>query len=669
MKQGMNFEQDKQELEEIIRKIEMDSEQIPVPESLSPENIKNRILQKKKKSMRYFMEIAAAIVLVVTLGGAGVYRMIGKDAGLSEKISTQNSSNSVTDVKPSLIGDTGHIEKIGKYHLAKDYNEVYEAVDEYRQEQKKYIDMDTAENTTNDVSFGMEDAVPEAEKQSSNDFSKTNTQVEGIDESDFVKNDFDYLFVQEDAKVTIIDIREEKMKSIATIEPKLQDNDTICDMYMDGNRVVLIIEQLTEKRNHQFFSSIYSAHDCIMLPMDAKVMMQTYDITDRKNPKLVGNVTVDGHYKESRKDDDVVFVFTSKWISDIGEDDREDLIPCINGTRVEPDSIYVGDCIDNELIAASVDLKEPNRVLDQVVVMSSYSNIYMGNNAIYLYENTYKNEVEKTEITRFNHIGGYFGNGSAVSVAGRITDQFAISEGDGIVRVLTSVWDHGKRSNELHLYDYAMNELGNITGIAEGEEIYAARYFNDLAYFITYRNIDPLFAVDISDPENPQMLGELEVTGFSDYLHPYGENLLLGIGYETDPETLEQIGLKLTMFDISNPTNLKVLDSVVIEKASSPATYLYKSILADAKKNLIGFGVELWNGDTSGSYLVYRWIDGQFVNVLSEKIKSSDCFVWDNARGCYAGMRFYCVYKDNNTYHVKSYDVEQNFKNLDEIIL
>ena len=91
----------------------------------------------------------------------------------------------------------------------------------------------------------------------------------------------------------------------------------------------------------------------------------------------------------------------------------------------------------------------------------------------------------------------------------------------------------------------------------------------DTGYFVTYKNVDPLFSVDLSDPENPRILGELKVTGFSSYLHFYGEDRLLGIGSETDPDTGASKGIKLSMFDISDPANVTEIAKYVIEDTYS----------------------------------------------------------------------------------------------------
>lgn len=110
----------------------------------------------------------------------------------------------------------------------------------------------------------------------------------------------------------------------------------------------------------------------------------------------------------------------------------------------------------------------------------------------------------------------------------------------------------------------------------------SARFLGTMAYFVTYRNMDPLFAVDLSDEKNPKVLSELKITGFSEYLHFWGEDKLVGIGYETDPETGRQTGLKISMFDISDPADLKVAGSCVLKNTGySPALYDYKCVLVD----------------------------------------------------------------------------------------
>lgn len=677
----LNYNDMEEKFDEIVCGIETESGQVPVPESLSPENMKKRLMQKKKKSMRYFAEIAAAVVLVVALGGAGVYQMIGRDTKGELQMAATESVQNNTDTKESLIGDVSHMQKIGNYRLAKNYEEFYKLVDEHREMLEYASDESMDIGGTKDESKIDDPAASDAPKESlqmntQDDFSKTNTMFEGIDESDFVKNDFDNLFVQDDDKVSIIDISGEKMKLITTIKPELKKTDTIREMYADTNinRIVLIIERRIEKEvedNSQYTTGdVYEG--CQNVQEDATVIMQTYDITDRTNPELVGTINVDGRYKDSRKKDQQIVLFTTRYLSSMDVKDKDGLIPAVNGKKMKLDSIYIGDSIETELTTVSVNLSKPDEPLDQMTIMSGYPEIYVSDSAIYLYEDTYQDGDGYTEITRFHFHTGYLGQGQSVTVRGSITDKFAISEGEEGIRMLTTIEDGNESTNELHLYNFGLEEEGSVTGIAKGEEIYAARYIGNIAYFVTYHNTDPLYAVDISDPQNPKLLGNVKMTGYSDYLHPYGDNLLLGIGYETNPDTSDMIGVKLTMFDISDPVNLKILDSVVIDNANTQATYNYKAILADARKNLIGFGVELWDEQSeneSSEYLVYRWENGHFQKVLTQKTGADQAENSEKVRGVYAGMRFYCIYPEGGCYQVKSFDMEDNFKKLDTLQL
>lgn len=667
-------------------KLEDESKQIPVPDSLSPENVKKRLVQKKKKSKRYFAEIAAAIVLVVALGGSGVYKMITKDTKEELQMNTKQETQMVemdevqadADRSESQIGNVTHEKRIGDYRQAKNYEEVYALLSKYQDKAKNETSMDMGGISEliakNDTSSN---ATEESIKKQNDDFSKTNTLQDGIDESDFVKNDADNLFVQDDSKVSIIDISGEKMQLVSTIEPKLENTDTIREMYADTkeNRVVLIIERRKESEigessadTKNGFIGIYRNHID-----ESSVIMQTYDITDRAKPKLIGTITMDGRYKDSRKDGQTILLFATRFMWGIDADDKEGVIPTINGEKMASDCIYIGKDIETELIMASVDLAKPDKTIDQMTIMGGYPEIYMSDNALYLYEIVYEEDDDYTKITRFTFQNGYLGTGESVKVKGEIKDKFAISEGDGVVRVLTTVWHEDGSTNELHLYDCEMNEKGSIKDLAKGEEIYAARYIGDIAYFITYHNTDPLFAVDISDSENPKMLGNVKMTGYSDYLHPYGENLLLGVGYETDPDTSEQLGVKLTMFDTSDPVNLKILDSVVIKDADTCATNDYKTILADARKNLIGFSVENYTEkyeDSSREYLVYRWQKDHFEKVLAQDLgEDTTGEMLTKTRGVYAGTRFYCISRNAKSYEINSYNMEDKFTKIDSLNL
>lgn len=190
----------------------------------------------------------------------------------------------------------------------------------------------------------------------------------------------------------------------------------------------------------------------------------------------------------------------------------------------------------------------------------------------------------------------------------------------------------------------------------------------NVGYFVTFRQTDPLFSVDLSDPANPKVLGELKIPGFSTYLHPYGENLLLGIGYDADEDTGWTECVKLSMFDVSDPANVKeVHKNSLVDFTYTGVEVDHKAALIDAKKGIIGFPARGYqdNGEYN-VYLVFGY-DGEtgFYQKFSEgyamgydaelhefkyELFSSDC------RGAYIGDTFYMI---NPAYEIKAYDMEK----------
>ena len=292
---------------------------------------------------------------------------------------------------------------------------------------------------------------------------------------------------------------------------------------------------------------------------------------------------------------------------------------------------------------------------------------YVSESAFYVYQIKGSWNDAVTQIAKFGLADGKMDADGAVSVNGRITDTFAINEQNGKLRVLTTSQDsvNGEETNNLYLFEKNLSLTGKIEGIAQGEEIYAARYLGNMAYFVTYRNTDPLFAVDLSDDKNPKVLGELKISGFSEYLHFWGEDKLVGIGYETDEKTGEHTGIKITMFDISDSSSLKEMNSLVLKDYNySEALYNYKCVLADAEENLLGFALQSYGDEESAAYLLLSWNGEKFETLLSQNLtdqagkqdasKGADTSAY---RGIYVGDMFYIV----STETITSYDRTQEY--------
>ncbi len=722
-----------EEMEKILSEIETSAKDIKVPESLEPENVKAKIRGRKNKyPYRRTKEIAAAVALLVIVSGSGIYGMMTGNGGNSADLAAGGVDNSaelnIKDNKAENQTEEDDIEKpvqkkskVGSYRLAGSYDDVYAAV--WTEEQKNtvtefadgivngaIIKSEDASDTGGMMSGGAEagagqadgsaernqvkaeeeaavDSVSEDRESAAadSDFSGTNTQVEGVDESDFIKNDGSYLYLQSDYKVSIVDIRGKKMKLITGFVPEMEAGDTIADMYVDGNKLFMIVRKRdtamtgtsrpAKTESSDDMDVLYEEEICDEYYFDTntETELQTYDISDKSNVRFLGAVKQDGSYYDSRKVGDYVYLFSRKETYGIQTGNGSDgLIPEINGEKAPAGCIYVQDNAYSELIISSVRVSEPNKTVDEMVLLNQNARIYMSTEAIYLYSESYEwteNDGKSyTDIAKFSYRDGYMNGVAATNVRGTIQDVFAISESGGILRVLTTDWASDASKNQLYLLNNQLKLLGSLTDIATGEEIYAARYIGNVAYFITYHNTDPLFAVDISDPSKPKLLGQVEITGFSDYLHPYGDGLLVGIGYETDPDTSERLGVKLVMFDVTDPTDPKIADSVVFEGSYCSAADYYKCALVSESKNLIGFNVTDWNKQEM-SYKLYGWNGKKLEKRFSAKIDTTKYNEPDRIRGLYANDRFYLVTQKGGGYRIQSYDMNEEFESLGKIVV
>ncbi len=207
-------------------------------------------------------------------------------------------------------------------------------------------------------------------------------------------------------------------------------------------------------------------------------------------------------------------------------------------------------------------------------------------------------------------------------VPGDVLNQFSMDEYGGDFRVATTSWLSGRSSNVFVLSDN-MTIKGRLEGLAPCEEIYSARFIGERCYLVTFKTVDPLFVIDLSEPESPTVLGKLKIPGFSDYLHPYDENHLIGLGKETlGAEGMFfawSQGVKISLFDVSNVSNPVELAKIVIgdRGSDSPASYDHKAFLFSRARNLLVIPIlvretGLWPNVTPDTYGEYR-IQGAFV--------------------------------------------------------
>lgn len=247
-----------------------------------------------------------------------------------------------------------------------------------------------------------------------------------------------------------------------------------------------------------------------------------------------------------------------------------------------------------------------------------------------------KEELQKTVIHKINIKGDKLEYDTFGEVSGRVLNQFSMDEKDGYFRIATtrdrdwfSSFNGESRNtesyNNLYILDSDLKVVGSVEKLAEGERIYSVRFMQDRAYMVTFKQVDPLFVIDLSDVRNPKVLGSLKIPGFSNYLHPYDENTLIGFGKDTEENESGRVitkGLKLSLFEVSDPSNPKELDTYVMGDSGSNSEALndHRAFLFSKEKNLLSIPVMIrertssgWGDITFNGANVFSIEDGKFV--------------------------------------------------------
>ena len=647
---------------ELLDKIRHSAEGIEIPEQLTPQSVEEKLkreAQQKKiqrrKIMIRWME-AAAVLAIVAAGGTQteLYKQwkepaLSSEADMEKPVAEQDTESSVQPEE---------VDASGEFKQADSEEELYKTLQELEKQTGSYarggdvmLLEESAEITTMDA--GAADTAANQKVTGEADYSQTNVREAGVDEGDVVKTDGSYLYIlKSSGSVRIVDIRGTKMKEIAEIQPE-KLNESIEDLYLDGDRLMLVTTGY-ESSMKEAESDMYTVNRY------QYTALTVYDITEREHPEMTGRITQEGDYRQSRKNGDYVYLLTqySPSLGDSFEDSS--VMPLVNEQKLAISDVYLPDQTSQPdyLVASGINIQDPENVISSKAIVSGAADFYMSSDNLFICNNNWNDGKSSTEILRFACEDGEITAGAMCELPGFLNDTFSLDEYQGYLRVLLTEDSNGE-SNSLYILDADMQVTGAIRDLADGETIRSARFMGTIAYFVTFRQTDPLFCADLSDPDNPQILSELKLTGFSSYLHPYGDHLLLGVGYEAEEETGSQTGVKLSMFDISEPSQVEELDKYVIKGASYlPSDYDYKAILADGEKNLIGFVCD-------GEYLVFSYDEEKgFQNLLTYTM--SDWEYWDgdaSCRGVYAGDEFYIVDQDE----VLCFDMNQDFTLTDRL--
>jgi len=470
------------------------------------------------------------------------------------------------------------------------------------------------------------------------DYSKTNIQVEGVDEPDIVKTDGTYIYVLADQSLYILKayaVEDAELLSKISIK----DDVYVSELFVNNDYLIVFGssynypilygkaileddgtgEEITDEENSWEVSSS---------------VIKIYDISDRANPDLVKDIEIDGTYFDSRMIGDYIYVVSSEYsyyIYRYYNDNYTLNIPEIIvddvTTKISYNQIYYIDSpevVDTMTHIISINL-EDLAVNEKSFLIGVSENMYMSENNIYLvytnydYNNrpffeTYTSIEETTIIHKIQVDNGDINYITKGEVAGHVLNQFSMDEYNGFFRIATTLgysWNENNPSkNNIFVLNQNLEQISSIEDIAPGEQIYSARFLGEKAYLVTFKNIDPFYTIDMSDPYNPTILGYLKIPGYSSYLHPYDSNHIIGIGKETtesnNPNFAWYLGLKIALFDVSDFENPVEVDKIIIgdRGTDSPALYDHKAFLFSKEKELLVIPVSLYeiNEETKNKY-------------------------------------------------------------------
>ena len=546
---------------------------------------------------------------------------------------------------------------------------------------------------------------------SAGEYSTTNIQVEGVDEPDMVKNDGKYIYTINGQKIIITQAYPaDSMRIISEIDI----NKSAYEIFLNEDKLIVFANDYiyTPYEGDVGIASKVACLGCDRGYSTPKTLINVYDISDRENPVLADEFSVEGNYLDARMIDNYVYVISTKYTYN----NVEPPIFYANGveTKTAPTDVYYFDYYDDGYIFTSLmAINLDNSKFDSKVYLTGYTgtvyvskdNIYLTHQKVISYEESFSRTVEEVyleilpvlEKVKINEIMSSdksvyeksnaiqkviydysnslsgdaksefakeleekqtdfeikiskereqtvidkiaidrlnIGHKASGEVPGYLLNQFSIDEYNENLRVAVTTGHVSRTGESLSLnHLYVLNKdleiIGKVEDLASGERIYSARFIGDRAYIVTFKKIDPLFVIDVSNPKQPEVLGYLKITGYSDYLQLYDETHIIGIGKETrggDENFAWYQGVKVSLFDVSDVENPIEVGKIEIgdRGTDSPALNDHKAVLFDKKRNLLVIPISLaeknsqsqsWNNDADSAYGEIVWQGAYVLNI------------------------------------------------------
>ncbi len=428
----------------------------------------------------------------------------------------------------------------------------------------------------------------EAPAPSDSGYSTTNIQVAGVDEADIVKTDGEYIYLVSENSTFIIRAYPPEQAEILS---EIESEGTAIELFINGDRLVIFEQEMP-------YYAVVTEGETYVPYISPEVFVKVYDISDRETPLLQREFSANGGYLDSRMIGDYVYVVINE---PVYEQDGEVNLPRIrsggNETEIPATDIYYCNVSDyyymyTTIVAINTQLDDqvPTR---ETILLGASSTLYASLNNIYLTFPMWGTEVGdslRTTIHRIHIEGEEIEYVASGAVPGMVLNQFSMDEYDSYFRVATTTFGQTTENN-IYVLNMSLEITGSLEDLASGETIYSARFMGERGYLVTFKQIDPLFVIDLSDPYDPEVLGYLKVTGYSDYLHPYDENHIIGVGKETTDagEFAWYQGVKISLFDVTDVSNPVEIDKLEIgdRGTDSPVLRDHKAFLFDRTRNLL----------------------------------------------------------------------------------
>jgi inhibitor of cysteine peptidase len=419
-------------------------------------------------------------------------------------------------------------------------------------------------------------------------YSTTNIQVTGVDEADIVKTDGEYIYVASNDymsnqnHVFILKAEAGDPRVIAKIT--LENNTYLAGMFLsqDSSKLVIIGSQ------YQMFAYDVVRSDLAMIYpyySDVKTFITVYDVSEKVHPVLARNLTLSGSYFNSRMIGNYVYAVVSQSAYVLENAVTLPKVYTDEGVSDVPaDTIYYADTMPGSFMFTSFVgfnvLDSSEKLANMTILMGGASTMYVSLDNIYVTYQNYGEKGDYTSIHRIHFDKNVLTPAAEGNVPGYVLNQYSMDENGEYFRLATTSQSDTTHNN-VYVLNMNMTTVGKVEGLAKDERIYSARFMGDKAYIVTFKQVDPFFIIDLSDPFNPKVAGQLKIPGYSSYLHPFDENHVIGLGMENST-------VKLSLFDVTN-----VNAPTEIAKYTVEGDYTYSDALNEPKAFLFDKAKEL----------------------------------------------------------------------------